>query len=121
MPTTTLNGQTINYQMRVDKRRKNIQLRIIPPATVELVAPGRLSGSEIERIITAKSKWITTQLDKLALLATNPVNQTLTPGDQILYMGEPHILVFLPGNNKPEVIFRADENRYKSACTRQKY
>ncbi|TWH49380.1 M48 family metallopeptidase [Sporomusa sp. KB1] len=104
MPIMNINGQNITYTIRMDKRRKAIQLRILPSAVVEIVTPGKLTQSEIEHIFTAKNKWLSKRLDKLASLAENPVNQQLESGSQLLYKGEPHTLTILPGSTKVELV-----------------
>ncbi|HWR43756.1 SprT family zinc-dependent metalloprotease [Sporomusa sp.] len=109
MPTINFNEQNIHYTLRLDKRRKNIQLRVLPTATVEIIAPGKLTSAEIEHIFTAKSRWLTGRLNKLSSLAANPVNQQLVSGAQLLYKGEPHTLTVLSGNSKPEVVLKPAE------------
>ncbi|SCM79900.1 putative metal-dependent hydrolase [uncultured Sporomusa sp.] len=110
MPTIKLNDRIITYSLRLDKRRKTIQLRLLPTAVVEIAAPGKLTADEVKQILTSKSRWLTGRLNKQAALAANPVNQTLTPGSQLLYQGQTHTLVVLPGSdNKPEVIIKPSE------------
>ena len=103
MPIIKINGQSITYTLRLDKRLKVIQLRLLPSAIVEIVTPAKLTQAEIEHIFIAKSKWLRGRLDKLASLAENPVNQQLVSGSQLLYKGEPHTLTILPGSTKVEV------------------
>lgn len=109
MPTIKFNGQNIAYTLRLDKRRKAIQLRVLPTATVEIVSPGKLTSNEIEHIFTAKKRWLTAHLNKLASLAANPVNQQLVSGAQILYKGEPHTLTIVSGGSKPAVLLKPGE------------
>lgn len=103
MPTIPFNGQRLHYSQRLDKRRKNIQLRMLPTAVVEIITPGKLTAAEIEHIITLKSKWLTGRLHKLSTLAANPINLCLTTGSQLLYRGEPRTLTILAGGSKPEI------------------
>jgi predicted metal-dependent hydrolase len=103
MPTIELDGQNVTYTLLLDKRRKNIQLRILPTAVIEIVTPGKLAALDIEHIIASKSTWIKRRLSKLASLAENPVNQQVACGSQLLYLGEPHTLALLPGSPKIEV------------------
>ena len=109
MPSMKFNNQNITYTLRLDKRRKSIQLRILPTSVVEIVAPAKLTATEIRQILTTKKTWLTRRLSKLTTLADNPVNQELAPGHLVLYQGEPHSLIFLPGNNKPEVLLKPQE------------
>ncbi|MDF2569169.1 MAG: hypothetical protein K0R55_773 [Sporomusa sp.] len=109
MPTITFNGQTINYTLRLDKRRKAIQLRVLPNAIVEIIAPAKLTSNEIEHIFITKKKWLTTRLDNLTSLAANPINQQLMSGAQVLYKGEPHTLTLFMGSSKPEVVLKPAE------------
>ncbi|MDF2572791.1 MAG: hypothetical protein K0R55_4395 [Sporomusa sp.] len=105
MPTINFNGQIFHYTLRLDKRRKNIQIRLLPTAIVEIIAPAKLTTNEIEHIFTTKSRWLTGRLKKLSDLAANPVNQRLVSGSQLLYKGEPHTLTVLPGS-KPELVLK---------------
>lgn len=109
MPTIKFNGQNLLYTLRLDRRRKAIQIRVLPTATVEIVTPGKLTSDEIEHIFTTKKKWLTARLDKLASLAANPVNQQLVSGAQILYKGEPHTLTVVSHSSKPEVVLKPGE------------
>lgn len=109
MPTLTFNEQIITYIIRLDKRRKNIQIRLLPDAVVEFVTPGKLTNDEIKQIIQAKKRWLTGRLNQQADLAANPVNQELVPGSRLLYRGKPYTLAVLPGNSKPEVIVNDSE------------
>lgn len=113
MSVIKINGQSITYTLRLDKRRKTIQLKLLPSATVEIVTPGKLTGAEVKHIFTAKKKWLKGRLDKLASLAANPVNQRLVSGAQILYKGEPHTLTILPDSTKAEVVLIPGELQVK--------
>ena len=113
MPIITVNGQNITYTLRLDKRRKTIQLQLLPTAVVEVVTPGKLTPAELEHIFTAKSKWLRKRLEQLAALAENPVNQQLVSGSQLLYKGAPHTLTILPGSNNVEVVLTPDELQVK--------
>lgn len=106
MPTITLENQNITYTLRLDKRRKNIQLKLLPTSIVEIVAPVKLNSTEIKHILTNKSKWLKDKLNKLTSLAANPINQTLVSGCQLLYNGQPHTLAIVPGASRPEVILK---------------
>ena len=97
MPEVKIHDQTIIYTLRLDKRRKSIQLRVLPTAVVELVAPARLTAAEVAEIFTAKRKWLTARLEKIAALSINPVNQQLLDGAPLLYQGEPYVLRIIPG------------------------
>ncbi len=109
MPTVTLENQEIAYTLRLDKRRKNIQLKVLPTSVIEIVAPVKLNSMEIKHILTTKSKWLRDRLNKLTSLAANPVNQTLVSGCQLLYNGQPHTLTIVPGISRPEVILTPGE------------
>lgn len=104
MPTFNINGKSVLYTLRLDRRRKTIQLRVLPSATVEIVTPSNLTKPELEQIFMSKSKWLSNRLNKIAVLAENPVNRQLISGSQVLYQGQPHTLTLLPGGNKPELI-----------------
>ncbi|QDR81003.1 M48 family metallopeptidase [Sporomusa termitida] len=103
MPTIKFNGRNLHYSQRLDKRRKNIQIRVLPTAMVEIITPGKLTTAEIEHIIMVKRRWLTSRLHKLSALAANPVNLRLTTGSQLLYRGEPRTLTVLAGSSKPEI------------------
>lgn len=113
MTSIELDGQKIDYTLRIDKRRKTIQLRILPTAAVEIVTPGNLTKADVEYIFHAKSKWLKVRLNKLAQLSENPVNQDVACGSQLLYTGESHILKVLPGVQKNEVIVKPGELQIK--------
>ncbi len=108
VPTINLDGQYITYTILVDKRRKAIQLRILPTATVEIATPNKLAKVDVEHIFTAKSKWLRRRLSKLASLAENPVNQQVACGSQLLYNGEPYTITILP-DSKVTVVVRYGE------------
>lgn len=98
MPTIKINEQTFNYTLHTDRRRKTVQLRILPAGVVEIISPTALTQTELKHIFTAKSKWLKNRLDKLSALAANPVNQQLKDGCQLLYKGKPYTLRVLPGS-----------------------
>ena len=109
MPTIQIDNFAINYIIRLDKRRKTIQLKLLPAALVEIATPGILTAAEIAQILTAKKTWLTKRINKLASLAGNPVNQVLAPGHKLLYKGEPRTLTFLPGGVKADVAVKPQE------------
>ena len=107
MPSTTFNGQPLEYIVRLDKRRKAIQIKVLPSQIIEFVSPGNLSKSEIDRILSTKSRWITGKFSELAALANNPVNTSLSSGAQILYQGEPYVLKIIEDISEPSVYISA--------------
>ena len=109
MPIINFNGQDVHYSQRLDKRRKNIQIRVLPSTMVEIVTPGKLTTAELEHILSAKRNWLTGRLHKLATLAANPINLHLTAGSRLLYRGEPRVLTVLTGSSRPEVVLTSTE------------
>lgn len=109
MPSINFNGQTINYILRLDKRRKTIQLKIISAAALEIISPAKLSNIEITEILAIKKRWLSNRFDKLAQLAASPINQNLVSGAQLLYQGKPYTLQVLLGADKPEIELTTDE------------
>lgn len=113
MPTIELDGQPVTYTLSLNKRRKTIQLKVLPSAIVEIVAPSKLTKADLEHIFTAKRSWLKNKLTKLAALSANPVNQQLVSGAQLLYQGQPHTLTVLPSSTKPELTIQTGNLQVK--------
>jgi len=109
MPSIKFNGQAINYILRLDKRRKTIQIKVVSAADLEIVSPAKLSNIEITEILATKKRWLANRFGKFAQLAASPINQHLVSGTQLLYQGKPYTLQILLGSNKPEIELTTSE------------
>lgn len=93
MPNIILGNQQLTYQLRRSKCRRSVQVKIVPPGNLEVLAPEGLPHAEIEKILRHRSSWIATHMTRMATQAANPVNSALIEGAALLYLGLPRKLV----------------------------
>jgi hypothetical protein len=108
MPTITLGQKELPYLLTFSKRRRTLQIKIAPPGTIEVLAPHNFPLGEVENILQKRSTWITTQLAKLDKLTSNPVNTTFSQGSQVLFLGRPREMTFVPASGKRAKVLLAD-------------
>jgi predicted metal-dependent hydrolase len=108
--TIIIDNYPITYTVAYQKNRKSIQLKLKSTDHVTITAPAKFPNAGIEKILFDKSKWIIKQIGKLTSIATNPINKSISHGAAILYLGQPHTLIFITRDNcKPTVLL--EENR----------
>lgn len=104
MNIINLANHQITYQVTYKKKRKSVQLKIYSSTHLEITAPTNFPQASIEKIIQDKSSWIAKKLSHLKDVAANPINKTIKHGAEVLYLGEPHKLVFSTAeNSKPQI------------------
>lgn len=109
MPNIMIGNSELFYQLRYSKRRRTVQIRIVPPSAVEVAAPSGLPQREIENLLRKRAGWITTQLSRLERQAANPINSSLEDGAELLYLGHPRRLAITTSAAKrPKVILEGD-------------
>ena len=92
-----IHGQRFEYIPRYSARRKTVQLKLTSPSLLSITAPRGFSRPNLEKIILEKSAWITAAAARLSTTAAIAVNQSIAPGEIVLYRGRPHSLSFVPG------------------------
>lgn len=92
MPTITLNSRKLTYNIKYQKGRKTLKLKVASTDCLEITAPSRYPKSDIEKLLYQKTAWIMAQITHLTAIAANPVNQSVTSGTQMLYRGRPYTL-----------------------------
>jgi predicted metal-dependent hydrolase len=108
--TIAIDSHQITYTIVFQKNRKSIQLKLNSDHHITITAPAKFPKEGIEKILFDKRKWIVKQIGKLTSIATNPVNKSISPGAVILYLGQPHTLIFITKNNCEPTI-HLEENR----------
>jgi predicted metal-dependent hydrolase len=104
MNIITIDNHQITYTIVYQKNRKSIQLKLNSTNHITITAPTKFPRKGIEKVLLDKSKWIVKQIGKLASIAINPINKSISHGAAILYLGQPHTLIFITGDNcKPAV------------------
>ncbi|VBB08744.1 Hypothetical protein LUCI_4022 [Lucifera butyrica] len=96
MPKICIANREITYSLIYNRKRKTIQIKVISPNQLSITAPGKISDLYVKQILQTKSQWIYKQITYMEKLTANPVNQSLTPGSALLYLGIPRILTVSP-------------------------
>lgn len=108
--TITIDNHQLTYTIVYQKNRKSIQLKLASINQVTITAPTKFPREGIEKILSDKTPWIRKQIGKLTSAATNPVNKSIRHGAVILYLGQPHTLVFRSKINcEPAVHLEKDQ------------
>ena len=103
MPIVRIADRDINYSVSYQKR-KTIQLKIIALDRIVITAPPKTTQSDVEKILYSKVKWITKHMLHYQEIAENPLNDSVSHGSQLLFMGVPHELIFEHAtNNAPSI------------------
>ncbi|HWR39154.1 MAG TPA: SprT family zinc-dependent metalloprotease [Patescibacteria group bacterium] len=95
--SVTLGGYSFEYTVRYSSRRKTVQLRLSAPTRLDITAPRGFSPHNLEKVLQEKSAWILRSSSRLAMTDTAPVNQRVASGEKVLYLGQYHTLLLLPG------------------------
>jgi len=109
MPNITIADTELTYRLKHSQRRRSVQIRIAPPATIEVVAPAGFPQKEVEALLHKRATWIATQLARLKKLASDPVNASLEHGAQLLYLGRPRQLAVMPSPAKRAKVILEDD------------
>lgn len=109
MPNITIADNQLTYQLRYSMRRRTVQIRIVPPEAIEVLAPTGFPQKEVEALLYKRTAWIVTQLTRLERLAANPVNASLAEGAQLLYLGRPRQLTVAPSAAKRAKVVLEDD------------
>jgi len=110
MNTITLASYQLTYHVIYQKNRKTIQVKILTSSHLQITAPNKFPNATIEKILHEKSNWIVKQILHLSNTMANPINKSITHGATVLYLGEPHILVFTTNHDsRPTVDLQDDQ------------
>lgn len=110
MKTIILNGETFQYTVHRQKNRKTIGIKLIDAQQLTVTIPLRCTLDIVTEVLEKKSRWITTQSQRLKQLTTQTVNQHLVDGAQLLYQGRPLTLRFIH-RSAAQPIVRIDGNQ----------
>lgn len=97
----------ISYTI-IRSKRKTVVIYITKDATVEVRAPLRLSGTDIDKFVRAKEKWLTEHLAFQSERIAQKSAFTLDYGNIVTVMGKPYTITVREGN----MVGYADENFY---------
>ena len=109
MNIINLANHELTYHVTYQKKRKSVQLKVFSSTHLEITAPSNFPQSNVEKILQEKSNWIIKKIDHLKSVATNPINKSITHGEQVLYLGDPHTLVFIVEANAKPRIYAQDQ------------
>lgn len=108
MNIITLGNRQLAYHVTYKKNRNSVQLKIQPSTLLAITAPTKFPIDSIEKILQQKSSWILKKILHLESVAKNPINKTISHGAILLYLGQPHTLIFVETKNKPGNIYEQD-------------
>jgi len=78
-------------------RRRTVRIRVTAADRLEVTAPLGFTDAEVAALLRARQAWIARQLERLAAVAASPLNASLEPGAELLYLGRPRVLTVLTG------------------------
>ncbi|MDU2066008.1 MAG: SprT family zinc-dependent metalloprotease [Sporomusaceae bacterium] len=90
----SLNGQPFSFDVVFVPRRKTLLLRVVSARQLEIKAPKNYPLAQIRALLLEKTAWIISHAAHLEQLSHATVNQTIAPGQKILFQGTPHELIF---------------------------
>ena len=96
MQTIIIENHTLGWTLRHSARRRSFQIRLLSATEILVTAPAGASPDKALEILRSKSAWILRQLKRLAAVAADATNASLTHGATLLFRGEPHALLLLP-------------------------
>lgn len=106
MQTIIIENHTLGWTLRHSARRRSFQIRLLSATEILVTAPAGASPDKALEILRSKSAWILRQLKRLAAVAADATNASLTHGATLLFRGEPHALLLLAdGQKKPHVSY----------------
>ena len=106
MQTIIIENHTLGWTLRHSARRRSFQIRLLSATEILVTAPAGASPDKAAEILRSKSAWILRQLKRLAAVAADATNASLTHGATLLFRGEPHALLLLAdGQKKPHVSY----------------
>lgn len=83
----------------IERKRKNISIRIIPKDKIEIITPVSLSLSYLKNILTQRSQWIIKTLDKFEGRDEGFKERKYEDGEVFYYLGEKYILKIVEDKN----------------------
>ncbi len=90
-----LENHPLTYHVTFQKNRRTLQIKLLSSSHLEITVPNNYPKESIEALLYKKSSWIIKRLSHLAVMGENPLNKRITNGAIVLYLGEPHTLIFL--------------------------
>ncbi len=104
--TLSPQGETPLAYTLIRRKRRTIEIRVLPCRSVRVTAPLWMPFGTIENFIRRKMSWLRQKLAEPA-----PQTRRFEPGETLYFLGEPYVLEFRPGA-KPEVGSRYDARTY---------
>lgn len=86
----TVGEHQLNLNIRYSPRRRTIQLKIVSPEVLDILAPQNHPIDQILAVIHQKEGWLIKHLNHLKKLSQTPLNKSLNEGAEILFFGKPH-------------------------------
>lgn len=100
-----LKGRILDYEL-IYRQRKTMEIRLIPPGHIRVVAPKGVPHGEIEKVLRSKEAWLLGKLDELAHM--QPVTKHLVSGEEFYYLGS-LIPVKIQQGKTDHVVFQTDQ------------
>lgn len=86
----TVGEHQLNLNIRYSQRRRTIQLKIVSPEVLDILAPQNHPIDQILAVIHQKEGWLIKHLNQIEKLSQIPLNKSLSEGSEILFFGKPH-------------------------------
>lgn len=75
------------YDLQIEfRKRKTLEIRIIPPGEIKIISPAGVSNREIERILKKKEKWLLEKFEQAK--ETSLSNKKYIDGEEFYYLGK---------------------------------
>ncbi|MTI49066.1 MAG: M48 family metallopeptidase [Firmicutes bacterium] len=91
----------------IRSNRKTMEIRITPPSTIIVRAPGNITEKAIIQSVEEKKQWILNKLDELKDIDYSKYKKSFVEGEKFLYLGDEYTLQFVvdPSEKKIRVTF----------------
>jgi len=104
MNKITLQNYPLTYHVTFQKNRRTLQIKLLSSSHLEITVPNNYPKESMEALLYKKSSWIIKRLSHLAAMDENPLNKSIKNGATVLYLGEPHTLIFLNSQDSSPTI-----------------
>ncbi|EOD01838.1 M48 family metallopeptidase [Caldisalinibacter kiritimatiensis] len=93
------------------RKRKTLEIRIIPPDKVLVICPKGLSKDKIIELVSKKANWIVKKLKELESIEYNLVEKKYEDGEVVKYLGEDYYLHINIVKNKNKAVIEINKDK----------
>jgi hypothetical protein len=84
-------NQIIQFSVEY-RRRKTLEIQILPPDKVLVICPKGLSENRVKEVVRLKAKWIISKIKELRDIEFRPIDSELKGGESFMYLGNNYTL-----------------------------